>query len=332
MPPTPIDEVEGDEEYASEEDSDFAPETVRRDESASEDSEDDIEESKDAKRKSIKRKREQDAEDVGYDNSGDEAIIGKGLKKSKRSKKGADDNDDSGEGGFVQTRAMKAAAGPEDRKKLVSTEGATVDVDALWASMVKAPLRLSAANIRGEPETLSANEEASIPSALEPVDEEPDMITIERTYNFAGKVHSESKTVSRHSAEAKLYLASRASGEAAKSQESVSDAALTQIRRPIARRSIYEPVIESSVPRTDLRFKVGSYVPVARDVPAAKKLNTVEKSKMDWAGFVDKEGIKDDLETAAKSKGTYLDNQDFLLRAEGRREEESRRARLKGLA
>ena len=30
----------------------------------------------------------------------------------------------------------------------------------------------------------------------------------------------------------------------------------------------------------------------------AKKLNVVEKSRMDWAGFVDKEGIKDELELA----------------------------------
>ena len=63
----------------------------------------------------------------------------------------------------------------------------------------------------------------------------------------------------------------------------------------------------------------------------AKKLNTVEKSKMDWAGFVDKEGIKDELETAGKAKGAYLDQREFLARVEGKREEDARRARMKAL-
>ena len=37
---------------------------------------------------------------------------------------------------------------------------------------------------------------------------ESNMIKIKRTYNFAGKVHTEEKLVARDSAEAKLYLAS----------------------------------------------------------------------------------------------------------------------------
>lgn len=59
----------------------------------------------------------------------------------------------------------------------------------------------------------------------------------------------------------------------------------------------------------------------------AKKLNTVEKSAMDWAGFVDKEGIADELDAAGKSKGAYKSRQEFLARVEQKKEEESRRAR-----
>ncbi|GJC86451.1 SWR1-complex protein 5 [Colletotrichum liriopes] len=62
----------------------------------------------------------------------------------------------------------------------------------------------------------------------------------------------------------------------------------------------------------------------------AKKLNTVEKSKMDWAGFVDKEGLKDELELAGRAKGSYAERQDFLARSEAKRDEEARRARLAG--
>jgi hypothetical protein len=168
---------------------------------------------------------------------------------------------------------------------------------------------------------------------VQPADES-DMIMIERTYNFAGQVHKESKLVPRDSAEAKLFLSSQTSSAIPATTETRAPA--IQIRRPKARRSIFEPVTEAMPQRTDLRFKVGSYVGAPAGVltakeAAAKKLNTVEKSKMDWAGFVDKEGIKDELETAGKKKGTYLDNKEFLARAEDRREEEARKIRLKNL-
>lgn len=340
-PSVAIENVEDDENYASEEDSDFAPDRAPKGEdlaSEASESEDEVETNTTKKsKKSKKRKRGDDeAEDVGYDNSGDEAIIGKGLKKSRKAKKGdIEKEDEGGEGGFVRTRAMMAAAGPEEHRKPLSTEGATVDVDALWASLMSAPLRPITGKMNSQQEESDTAEVTAVPAALQPIEEESDMITIKRTYNFAGKVHSETKAVPRHSAEAKLYLASQASKDASADVSpnlSADSAATTKLRRPRARRSIFEPITEALPQRTDLRFKVGSYAPIAKNGPVAKKLNTVEKSKMDWAGFVDKEGIKDDLETAAKAKGTYLDNQEFLLRAEDRREEESRKARLKGLA
>ena len=40
---------------------------------------------------------------------------------------------------------------------------------------------------------------------------------------------------------------------------------------------------------------------------------------MDWAGYVDKEGINEELEKARKGAG-YLDRQAFLARAEEKRE------------
>jgi hypothetical protein len=113
-PPAIIDE---DEEYASSEDSDFAPDNapiVAESESEDSEGEEPAESTsvKKPKAKPAKRKRgEEEAEDVGYENSGDEEIIGKGLKAKKRkAKKGQDEDDEGGEGGFVRTRAMKALA------------------------------------------------------------------------------------------------------------------------------------------------------------------------------------------------------------------------------
>jgi hypothetical protein len=154
------------------------------------------------------------------------------------------------------------------------------------------------------------------------------MIMIKRTYNFAGKIHTEQKLVARSSAEARLYLASQKEPD-----EPVEDSTYIKPKRPTkkARRSVFEPVTE--IPkRTDLFFGVrkDSGIGLLSGEKEAKKLNTVEKSAMDWAGFVDKEGIKDDLDAAGKAKGAYRARQEFLARVESKRDEEERRAR--GLA
>jgi hypothetical protein len=163
-------------------------------------------------------------------------------------------------------------------------------------------------------------------------EDEGGMIKIQRTYNFAGKVHVEEKLVPRDSAEARLWTQLQSSG---KTLSTPSDPNAAKPLKPPrkARRSIFEPITESLPKRTDLRFGVNSISRnngVGVNGGPAKKLNTVEKSKMDWAGFVDKEGIKDELETAGKAKGAYLDQREFLARVEDKREEEARRARVKG--
>jgi hypothetical protein len=60
----------------------------------------------------------------------------------------------------------------------------------------------------------------------------------------------------------------------------------------------------------------------------AQKLNVVDKSRMDWTGFVDKEGIADELDTHGKTKEAYLGRMEFLAGVEARREDE--RMRVKG--
>lgn len=103
-----------DDDYGSSEDSDFAPDAVPAegsDESSDEESEPADETVKKGKPRSTKRKRGQDdeAEDAGFENSGDEAIIEKGLKKQKKKKKNREaDEDEGGEGGLIKTRSMRA--------------------------------------------------------------------------------------------------------------------------------------------------------------------------------------------------------------------------------
>lgn len=157
------------------------------------------------------------------------------------------------------------------------------------------------------------------------------LIRIKRTYNFAGKVHTEEKLVPRDSAEAKLYLAETGLDPNGSEDDSTSGPQKRMPRK--AFRSAFEPVTgDGAAQRADLNLGMSVRLR-ARELAQeaeAKKLNTVEKSRMDWAGFVDREGIKDELELAGRSKDSFATRQDFLARSEAVREEDHRRVRMAG--
>lgn len=177
-----------------------------------------------------------------------------------------------------------------------------------------------------------ARKDSRSPSTL---NDGPDsMIMIKRTYTFAGKVHTEQKLVARNSAEAKLYLASLPENAPPAPAEEAEPSPFTKPKRPVkkARRSIFEPVPPEGWPkRHDLHFgerkESDLKLVELRGKDGGKKLNTVEKSAMDWAGFVDKEGIADELDAAGKSKASYKARQEFLARVQQKKEEDERRAR-----
>ena len=207
----------------------------------------------------------------------------------------------------------------------------TIDVDALWAQMASEPVGQKP---QQEPATTHPKDGIKPSSQTQPTATKPDeadLIRIKRTYNFAGKVHTEEKLVARDSAEAKLYLAENGAADAAALD---GDSSPTQKRMPRkAFRSMFEPVAADGLgQRADLNLGMSERLR-ARELAKeadAKKLNTVEKSRMDWAGFVDREGIKDELELAGKSKHSFAARQDFLARSEAVREDEARRLRMAG--
>ena len=108
------------EDYASSEDSDFAPETGTGAESPSpsDDDEENPKQTIPATKGARKRPADaEEAEDAGFENSGDEALIEKAKKKRRRKTKGKggeaggvgdDDADEGGEGGLIKTRSMRA--------------------------------------------------------------------------------------------------------------------------------------------------------------------------------------------------------------------------------
>ncbi|OTB17860.1 hypothetical protein K445DRAFT_315598 [Daldinia sp. EC12] len=326
-----------DEEYASDEDSDFAPDAapIDADPEASESEDDEVQL---VAVPSKKRAADTDADD-GFENSGDEAIIQKGKKRQKKEKRkdrDAEDDEGGGEGGLIKTRSMRAAEKVE-KKSRAATGPVTINVDDLWAKMTAAPLIPSKADADTEKESQKTVQEEGSDGRLEDArdkaqreksgGEEPAaMIKIKRTYNFAGKVHTEEKLVPRDSAEAKLYLASQDPNSV---EEAEAEDGQPRRKPRKAFRSIFEPVIEGLTQRADLNLGMDARLQL-REQAKAKKLNVVEKSRMDWAGFVDKEGIKDELELAGKSKDSYVNRQDFLARVAANRDEETRRARIAG--
>ncbi|KXH64397.1 bucentaur or craniofacial development [Colletotrichum salicis] len=351
MPPDPTID---DEEYESSQDSDFAPEdAAAADDGASEASDSEANDGEDAAKKSTKRKRDAGGDEAAdFENSGDEALIKKAAKK--KLKKAARDaaaalalgvEDEGGEGGLVKTRSMRAAE-KEERKVAAASGPVTVDVDALWAQMLSGQ-KASAVPV-GENET-GGEADATTAAAAAPDASKPDeaqagdpsdTIRIKRTYNFAGKVHTEEKVVARSSAEAKLYLASlgkdaaAAAAAAAETADADADNEGGKPKRVLKKafRSAFEPVIEIVSQRSDLNLGMTVRIKAREKEAQAKKLNTVQKSKMDWAGFVDKEGLKDELELAGRAKGSYAERQDFLARSEAKRDDDARRARMAGRA
>lgn len=58
------------------------------------------------------------------------------------------------------------------------------------------------------------------------------------------------------------------------------------------------------------------------------KMNTLEKSKLDWQGYVDREGIRDDLKY--KNKDGYMEKVAFLQRVDDRRLNQLKQGQQKG--
>ena len=178
-------------------------------------------------------------------------------------------------------------------------------------------------------------------------------ITIPHTYTFAGETHTSTKTVPISSAAARAYLASTT--DQPKPPTPATKSVGPTLRRPLARKGLLEPNPSRQIntrgplpPRTDLPFSIGgnSTAPAAIEkagllgkgkenkLDRGEKLNTVEKSKLDWEAEVERAGMREELERAEKSGGSYLGRVEFLRRVEGENEERARVARLKtaGLA
>ncbi|KAF1914658.1 bucentaur or craniofacial development-domain-containing protein [Ampelomyces quisqualis] len=286
--------------------------------------------------------------------SGDEATIQAARKrKSKKQKRGKEAGDagdamlSDGDGGLIKTRAQRRVGQVETRPP-ARTEGATVDVDALWAQMTAAPLK-SAPPVEPRQPDPSLDPAPTATSTKPPpaTVEEEEHVSITKTYTFAGQDTTEEKSVPRSHLDKYISdgwkavdAAERPAAPSAKPQPNTS-----KIRRPLRRPSRFDPnptgYVRTLAPEHQLTYPraptantaSGSALMPPPELPAkgkdkTQKLNVVDKSRMDWTGFVDKEGIAEELDTHGKTKEAYLGRMEFLAGVEARREEERKRVKV----
>ncbi|KAF2148303.1 BCNT-domain-containing protein [Myriangium duriaei CBS 260.36] len=341
---------EDEKDYIESEDEDFNPDANENDDQNFSSSSDDEDGEKVAKKtKKPARKRKPEPEDDL--DSGDEVTIQE-AKRKKRRKDKADDDESGGEGGLIKTRAQRAAEKEERREYRRTHKGeVTIDVNALWTSLSSVPIG------RRQNETQAAADQTDtvldqngaaedLPDSDRPKDlaedaHDDEYITIKREYEFAGQTVSEEKRVHRDSAEAKLFL-SKANDNGPDEQTLKTREDGLTLRRPLKRPSMFEPNPTGEVKglplhkqrlRTPSRADVlAQQKRVEEEIKAnggkAQRLNTVQKSAIDWASHVDAEGLKDELAEYDRSKQGYMSKMDFLQGVQGRRDEEERRARL----
>lgn len=162
-----------------------------------------------------------------------------------------------------------------------------------------------------------------------------EIVKIKRTYKFAGEMITEEKLVPKDSAEAKIYLASGNDAEtvpvADADAERENVKAALNLRRPLRKLSRFDPNPTGSIKKSWEKQPAAAQAPGMEENARGPKINTVEKSRLDWAAYVDQAGIKDELKVHSRAKEGFLGRMDFLDRVGANREEEARNARLKGM-
>lgn len=193
---------------------------------------------------------------------------------------------------------------------LVKDESSGLNVDALFKSLQRGDVNKEWSKYIKEDTPKKEKPKMSLTEAPS------EMVRIETTYTFAGKLVRESKLVDANSAEAKAYLNSLSGLVSKSSKEGVPKSYVTVIRKL--------PGSDEQVP---LRIKLKRPSLIDKFLAGDKKnkLTTLEKSRLDWASFVDKKRLKDDL--SLHNKAGYLEKQDFLGRMDAKRDLEYQKAK-----
>lgn len=197
-----------------------------------------------------------------------------------------------------------------------------VDVDSLFEDLKR---RSNDPSLREREEYSNhdtpevTQEQENRAESTEQTDLGPQKIKIQTSYTFAGKLITESKLVDADSAEAKAYLNSTNGLTAAETEDPTKTRSYVTVIREV-------PGTKEQVP---LRIKLKRPSLIDKFLSSynnkRQKLSTLEKSRLDWASFVDQRKLQDDLKL--HNKAGYLDKQEFLGRLDAKRDEQYVKAR-----
>lgn len=257
---------------------------------------------------------------------------------------------------MIRTRAQRLAEKAErkEKKRVVGGE-VTIDVEQIWKELNSVPVGrppppppAPVADAAAEAEN-KADGETQNTATTTTTTTTPETLTIRRRIEYAGEVTEVTEQVPLNSKQAQQYL--REHPEADPTHRPSSSSTTTNnpdkttptlLRRPTKRPSLFEPNPTATVkgvapdrlrPRTPSRLDVlqAEKKRAAENQRKAEKMSTVQKSALDWKGFVDSDrAVREELDVYGKSKEGFLAREDFLGRADLARVEMGRRARLKG--
>ncbi|RIA86939.1 bucentaur or craniofacial development-domain-containing protein [Glomus cerebriforme] len=234
----------------------------------------------------------------------------------------------------------------------ISKESNTIDeerkskIDALWAELnadddyspipTKPDDNVNDKNLlNNKPDETNVIEKQKFPLNKVPISTK--MITITKTYKFAGDIITEHKQVPEGSDEAIAFLEEqKESNEVSTTCNETSNPILPTSSKTLNTKSSSSNVqkIKSPLPKSDNRSinssKLGRSKINLDQLSASfkkkpTKLNTLEKSKMDWKKYVEQEQIVDELKY--HNKNGYIEKQEFLQRTYERQESEIRSLR-----
>ncbi|KAK6464590.1 hypothetical protein DFJ63DRAFT_81776 [Scheffersomyces coipomensis] len=216
-----------------------------------------------------------------------------------------------------KARATHIGSFETDERGLVKEVRSSIDVESLFDD-------LKSGKADWRPDGYSSNDQLTEKSTLTDQDKSSNdslgtrKIKIETSYAFAGKLVTETKYVDENSAEAKAYLNSTASITLDNSKESKRNSSFVTVIRKVAKTD-EEKELRIKLKRPSL---IDNFM---TNLGKKQKLSTLEKSRLDWASFVDKRKIGDELKI--HNKAGFLDTQDFLHRVDTRRDEQYVKAR-----
>lgn len=249
-----------------------------------------------------------EVESDGEVESGDE-VVAKQPKSTKQRKRKTKSQGPSGR----KSRRLDGSSevhnklADEEQEERVAQDGNDEDAekkraDALWADFLSdtdppksAKKEHMQEEVKTNGSTKSTNNSTLIAKEVKEEIKVPEKRTITEIFDFAGEKVEVQKVV-----------------------EVGSSSAAAADNRPFGRKS----GVQGRSVRT------GGIGSLLNQLGNAKKISVLEKTKLDWSGFKQKEGIEEDLQTHNKGKDGYLERQDFLERTDFRQFELEKNQRM----